>query len=81
MHLLPRNHPCPAGLLPPGNATLSPPAPPQILTPRKLFVLPSKVAVYPSNVVSLVDVSPRFDEVKGAIYLDVSGAGAQAGAH
>lgn len=44
----------------------------QILTPRKLFVLPSKVAVYPSNVVSLVDVSPRFDEVKGTIHLDVS---------
>jgi hypothetical protein len=44
----------------------------QILTPRKLFVLPSKVSVFPSNAISLEEVSPRFDDVKGSIHLDVS---------
>eukprot|EP00775_Hariotina_reticulata_P001924 gene1924-2256_t len=44
-----------------------------ILTPRKLFVLPSKVSVFPSNAISLEEVSPRFDDVKGTIHLDVCG--------
>lgn len=45
---------------------------PQILTPRKLFVLSSKVSVFPSNAISLQEVSPRFDDAKGTIHLDVS---------
>jgi hypothetical protein len=46
--------------------------PNQILTPRKLFVLASKVSVFPSNAISLQEVSPRYDDAKGTIHLDVS---------
>jgi hypothetical protein len=59
---------------------LSPPPPPhthtptpQILTPRKLYLLASRVAVFPSAAISLVDVAPRYDDAKGAIYLEVRG--------
>jgi hypothetical protein len=44
----------------------------QILTPRKLFILASKVSVFPSNAISLQEVSPRYDDAKGTIHLDVS---------
>lgn len=48
----------------------------QILTQRKLFILPSKVSVYPSNAISLNDVAPRFDEVRGTLHLEASLLGA-----
>lgn len=51
----------------------------QILTPRKLFVLASKVSVFPSNAISLQEASPRYDDAKGTIHLDVSGAHALCG--
>lgn len=44
----------------------------QILTPRKLFIMPSKVSVFPSNAISLEEATPRFDDNKGTIHLDVS---------
>lgn len=44
----------------------------QILTPRKLFILASKVSVFPSKAISLQEVSPRYDDAKGTIHLDVS---------
>lgn len=44
----------------------------QILTPRKLFILPSKVSVFPSNAVSLEEATPRFDDTRGTVHLDVS---------
>jgi hypothetical protein len=44
----------------------------QILTPRKLFILHGKVAVFPSNAISLEEATPRFDDAKGTIHLDVS---------
>lgn len=47
----------------------------QILTPRKLFVLASKVSVFPSNAISLQEASPRYDDAKGTIHLDVSDRG------
>jgi hypothetical protein len=44
----------------------------QILTPRKLYILHGKVAVFPSNAISLEEATPRFDDAKGTIHLDVS---------
>jgi hypothetical protein len=51
----------------------------QILTPRKLYVLHGKVAVFPSNAISLEEATPRFDDAKGTIHLDVSAAAPSAG--
>jgi hypothetical protein len=47
---------------------------PQILLQRKLLLLPSKIAVHPSSVISLAELTPRFDERTNAIHLTVSGA-------
>lgn len=57
-----------------GTCTASPGTrtPLQILTPRKLFILPTKVSVFPSTTLSLQEATPRYDDARGTIHLDVS---------
>ncbi|GLI58541.1 hypothetical protein VaNZ11_000284, partial [Volvox africanus] len=44
-----------------------------ILVPRKLFILSTKTSVYPRSVLSLLDATPRYDEVRNTVHLDVLG--------
>lgn len=44
----------------------------QVLVPDKMYVLSSKAAIYPLNVISLADARPAMDESIKAIWVKVS---------